>query len=382
LAILFTVLACGLAGAQVIDPPQWVQHAPVPAVVTYLVIVAAALIWGCFRGWRIGLGVDEDGVTVRNFFRTHRFGWPEVSCFADGSAFGGQSEHWWALRVVLRDGRAVTARGTTRSGPPTPKTLAAIRQAAERYQIPAELTGTVMRRGLYADPGGHAGSRYWDGREWSPLLPADHERGEPPPKFPAQVSSLPEADGNWRYAASRAKRASVVFAVSAAASVLLLAGALGVDLWWDQSNHHKHYSSVSLFFFAGMSAFLAFGSWSGRKRFIKLDKAARGALPTGTGERQQDAVVQARRAGIAFAVLLAATTLTLVGSWVLFLWGSNHHNNYGPSSLVFCAGLFGLIWTWSAWERRKGLRRISQGDTAAAGPTGPNDSTDSPADRG
>src|SRR6266576_6494087 len=91
LAILSTFAACFFAGVWVIDGAQWVQHAPMPAVVTYLVIVAAALIWGCFRGWRIGLGVDEDGVTVRNFFRTHRFGWPEVSCFADGSAFGGES---------------------------------------------------------------------------------------------------------------------------------------------------------------------------------------------------------------------------------------------------------------------------------------------------
>jgi hypothetical protein len=276
-AILFTLFACGVAGAQVTKPswvhraPLWIQHPAPWAVATYLVVVAAALIWGCFRGWRIGLGVDEDGVAVRNFFRTHRFGWPEVSCFADGSALGGESEHWWALSVVLRNGRAVTARGTTRSGSPSPKTLAAIRQAAERYQIPAELTGTAMRRGsprrhgLYADPGGQAGARYWDGREWSPLLPADLESGEPPPKFPAQVSSpLPETDGNWQYAASRAKRASVVFAISATATVLLLATALSVD---------KHYGWFG-WLFAGMSASVALGSWSARKRYIKLDRAA------------------------------------------------------------------------------------------------------------
>jgi hypothetical protein len=110
----------------VLDGPQWVRHAPRSAVVTYLVLVSAALVWGCVRGWRIALRIDQGRVTVRNFFRTHRVSLAEVSCFADGSAVGGESEHWWALCVVLRDGRAVTARGTTTasldSGPrPTPR---------------------------------------------------------------------------------------------------------------------------------------------------------------------------------------------------------------------------------------------------------------------
>lgn len=147
MAIFFTLCACVIAGSWVQDGPQWLRHAPRPAVVTYLVIVTVALIWGCLRGWRIGLHIDDNGVTIRNFFRTHRFAWPEVSHFADGSAFGGESKSWWALSVVLRDGSVVIARGTTRSGPPNPKTLAAIGQAAERYQIPAVLTGAALGRG-------------------------------------------------------------------------------------------------------------------------------------------------------------------------------------------------------------------------------------------
>src|SRR5215470_10004809 len=147
MAIFFTLSACVIAGGWVQDGPQWLRHAPRPAVVAYLGIVTVALIWGCFRGWRIGLHIDNNGVTIRNFFRTHRFAWPEVSHFADGSAFGGESTFWWALGVVLRDGRVVVARGTTRSGPPNPKTLDAIGQAAERYQIPAELTGAASARG-------------------------------------------------------------------------------------------------------------------------------------------------------------------------------------------------------------------------------------------
>src|SRR5262249_11056382 len=96
---------------------------------------------------------------------------------------------------------------------------------------------------------------YWSGQQWSPLLPADLANGKPLPEFPAQVSlPLPEPDGTWRYAALRAKRATVVFAVLAAAAVLLLAGALIVDMW-DHGGHHKHYSPGSWLGGAGMCAF-------------------------------------------------------------------------------------------------------------------------------
>src|SRR5262249_45695610 len=149
MASVFTLIPCLFAVEWLQDGPQWVRHAPRLAVVTYLVLVSAALVWGCVRGWRIALRIDQDQVTVRNFFRSHRVSLDEVSRFADGSAFGGESAHWWALCVVLRDGKAITARGTTRSGRPTPKTLAKITQAAERYQIPAELTGAVLSPGLY-----------------------------------------------------------------------------------------------------------------------------------------------------------------------------------------------------------------------------------------
>ncbi len=151
-AIVLTVGVCFLAGSWVSDGPHWVKHAPRPAVVTYLVLLGAVLIWGCVRGWRIGMHVDQDGVMVRNFFRTYRFSIAEVSCFTDGSALGGESQRWWALRVVLRDGRDVIARGTTRSGRPSPKTLTAIAAAAERHQIPANLTGAPSNRGVPAPP--------------------------------------------------------------------------------------------------------------------------------------------------------------------------------------------------------------------------------------
>jgi len=33
--------------------------------------------------------------------------------------------------------------------------------------------------GFYADPGGQAGIRYWNGQEWSPLFPADLDHADP-----------------------------------------------------------------------------------------------------------------------------------------------------------------------------------------------------------
>jgi hypothetical protein len=133
------------------------------------VIVVAAAIGGCFRGSRVGLRIDASGVTIRNFFRTHRIGWSEVDRFADGTVLSAGRGHYdlydayWALRVVLRDEhqtaaggpgrspvrqgrrRAVTARGTLGEFA-HPETLTAIKRAADRYGIPAELTGNPRLR--------------------------------------------------------------------------------------------------------------------------------------------------------------------------------------------------------------------------------------------
>jgi hypothetical protein len=115
--------------------------------------------------------------------RTERFAWAEISRFADG---GGQADaqngggYYWVLLIVLHTGREVPVDCTTTGERgPTPGTIAAIRQAAERYGIPADLAGIPMENGkppspdLYEDPGGQAGLRYWDGTQWSPLLPPD-----------------------------------------------------------------------------------------------------------------------------------------------------------------------------------------------------------------
>jgi len=94
------------------------------------------------RRGRTGLYADDHGVTVRNrASRTRQFAWAEISCFADGARYI-EGSYDWVLHIVLRTGRKVTVTAM----PPTPETLAAIRQVAARYGVPADLAGVVSRR--------------------------------------------------------------------------------------------------------------------------------------------------------------------------------------------------------------------------------------------
>lgn len=179
-----------------------------------------------YSRWRTGLYADDHGVTVRNFgSRARRFAWAEVSHFADGSRYG-EGDYRWVLQIVLHTGREVTAPVSA-----APETLAAIRQVAERYGKPADLAGVPVkkgrpaRRGLYHDPGGRAGLRYWDGRQWSPLLPPEASKwsSRTVGGGPGSWSLLPTADGRWTYAATQATRWTVWSAAFAVASAALLA---------------------------------------------------------------------------------------------------------------------------------------------------------------
>jgi hypothetical protein len=117
------------------DGPRWAKDTAVLAA--YCAVVAVAAIWLVWRGWRSGVRFDEHGVTIRKIFRTRRFGWPEVSHFADGRGRYPEGRPW-VPAIVLRDGRAVTLQEWAWGGKsPDPKIPAAI---AACYGIPAELT--------------------------------------------------------------------------------------------------------------------------------------------------------------------------------------------------------------------------------------------------
>jgi hypothetical protein len=117
--------------------PTWTMHVPGTAFTAGLAVVAVAMICGLVRSWRMGLHLDSQGVTVRNYFRTHRFSWAEVTSFVDGST----TKNYWALSLLTADGRAVTASGTASQFKGRPETLTAIRQTAKRHGIAARLTG-------------------------------------------------------------------------------------------------------------------------------------------------------------------------------------------------------------------------------------------------
>lgn len=264
----------------------------------YLVIAAAGSVWGCSRAWRIGLRLGDDGVMVRNLRRTYRIGWPEVASFADGSVNGGEAGRLWALGIVLRDGRVVTAWGTARGKRGArPETLTAIEQAAERYAVPAELTGTAAKRGsrgspanpgLYPDPGGLPGLRRWDGKQWSPfLLQADPASARPGAgKAPAEVwSPLGGSQPQRRDAAGRVRRAGLVFAAwlgVTAVAVVVTVVLYARDLSKPQADFT---SAVSALLAAGVALMLTFSAWGRRKNLKKIDKAGKAAAAVaGTGD--------------------------------------------------------------------------------------------------
>jgi hypothetical protein len=141
---------------------QWAKHIPLPApaVAGCVASVAIASAWLLYRGWHLGVRFDDHGVTVRKVFDADRYGWPEVSRFADGCYKTGDGTGIWALDVVLVDAQAVTLKATAGKNP-SPKMLTVIGQIAAHYQIPAEVTGepkprdgTPANARLYPDPGG------------------------------------------------------------------------------------------------------------------------------------------------------------------------------------------------------------------------------------
>jgi hypothetical protein len=298
-AVIFTLLVPILLGFLLANNSRtWLAPGHIPATVACLAIAGAALIWGCSRAWRIGLRVGEGGVTVRNYRHTYRISWPEVLCFADGSVNRGEAGRVWALDIVLRDGRVITASGTSAGKRDArPETLAAIRQAAERYAIPAELTGTPAKRGsrgspanpgLYPDPGGQLGLRRWDGKQWSPFL----IRADPASARPDKVEALAEvwsplagSDAQWHDAGGQVRRAGIMFAVWLAVTAAF--GVVTVALYAQDLSKPQADFTLAVFALSatGLALAMAFNSWTRRKNLKKIDRAGQAAaVPADTGD--------------------------------------------------------------------------------------------------
>jgi len=69
-------------------------------------------IYAYIRSVRAALLIQPDGLIVRKPVRTYRLGWSEVDRFSDGGVDVGGGTWVWALKISLRDGRAIIATGT------------------------------------------------------------------------------------------------------------------------------------------------------------------------------------------------------------------------------------------------------------------------------
>lgn len=250
---------------------------------------AAGTVTIC-RGQGLFLRTDDAGVLMRNFHfgRARRIAWSEVSHFADG-CYTKEGATNWMLIIALRNGKQVPVLCSVLA--PTDQVMAAVREAAQPHGIPADLTGLAVKRGarpavrgLYHDPGGQDGLRYWDGRRWSPLLPPDigESSSEDFRKAPDSWSELPTADGRWTYAATAARVSTVRSLVAAAISAGILALILVYQLWLYQ---HARMSvgrwilaALCGAVFIALFALMARRFWLERRLYLKLDAAAKRAL--------------------------------------------------------------------------------------------------------
>jgi Protein of unknown function (DUF2510) len=231
------------------------------------------------KGQGLFLRADDAGVLVRNFHfgPARRIAWAEISHFADGR-YTKKDLTSWMLVIMLRTGKQVRVLCSVLE--PTGKVVAAVREAAQPHGILADLAGSPMKDGrpqrdlFYADPGGQAGVRYWDGRQWSPLLPPAASKLGPVENSPDSWLALPVAERRWRYAATRARRWTAALAVAAVVSAGLLTAGLVTVLWWDRGTYHRHASAAGWFGFGVIAAVFALRAWGERRFFRKLDQAA------------------------------------------------------------------------------------------------------------
>lgn len=139
--------------------------------------------------------------------------------------------------------------------------------------------GRPAHRGLYEDPGGQAGLRYWDGRVWSPLLPPDIGKPGTVRKGPRSWSELPAAEGRWTGAKTAAKRTAGFLAFDAAISAGLAAWCVLNEVGFYHVAQYEHWNLgtwLSVYGVAVLFALAARRGWRRRKFLLKVDEAANG----------------------------------------------------------------------------------------------------------
>ena len=108
LPVLWAILTAGMGFFAVASPFGYVvmiiREGFSPGIfLVYLVDQAAftAGTWFCYRGARLRLLADKDGVSIVNFIKTYRFGWDEIDRFEVGGGY-------WGIAVRLLSGRLIT----------------------------------------------------------------------------------------------------------------------------------------------------------------------------------------------------------------------------------------------------------------------------------
>jgi hypothetical protein len=135
--------------------PVLARHATLAAALGYfggyfaLLVIATA--WVAKRMWGRAVCFDDEGVTIRDVWRTRRYRWQDVSHFTDGHRASPSPLDWdpevggpvrWALAILLRDGQVIIVSATSYRGPrASHEMLAEIRQVARRHRIRGSLTG-------------------------------------------------------------------------------------------------------------------------------------------------------------------------------------------------------------------------------------------------
>jgi Bacterial PH domain len=90
-------------------------HWPTPVRALAVTAAGAATVLAIVRSLRVGLTVSDAGLVVRNFMRTRRVDWSDVTGLRDGS-HGRVYTDCWALKIDTSHRRSLMAKEVPNDG--------------------------------------------------------------------------------------------------------------------------------------------------------------------------------------------------------------------------------------------------------------------------
>ncbi|HSZ37185.1 MAG TPA: DUF4190 domain-containing protein, partial [Acidimicrobiales bacterium] len=241
-----------------------------------IVIPVAALgltygVVGLVRSLRMELRVSPEGVRIRDAKTTLDLAWHEVDSFTDAFVRGNQGPQW-ALGVKCKSGSVVVAQATAcGKNKGRSETVDALRAAAFRFGVGADLTGIPgngdlpIGAGWHQDPSGKDGLRYFNGAAWTSIRQFDDAHTGLPlqcwdPIGDATAERL-AMEAKWR---SRLRYRNIWIA----AAVALGVGAIAL---WSYENHPgRSFTLSAVLFFA--TAGCVYVLWNFEKRAQEMNR--------------------------------------------------------------------------------------------------------------